>query len=82
MALYWMSNGPTPESIRSALETQQRERAEVTQKTGVTFTTDGRPVLVPCGLAGCRFEASAKSEGRALRLWANHRVRTHWRKAQ
>lgn len=81
MALYWLSDRPTPESIRAALETQQRERDEVTQQTGITFTPDGRPVLVPCGLSGCRFEASAKSEGRALRQWAKHRVTRHWKQA-
>ena len=35
------------------------------------------PVLVPCGVQGCRFVASAITEARALRGWAHHRVVKH-----
>ena len=37
-----------------------------------------RPVIVICPHVGCRFTASALSEGRALRAIAGHVVRAHW----
>lgn len=35
------------------------------------------PVIVPCHIPGCRYEASAVSEGRALRNWARHVIAKH-----
>lgn len=38
-----------------------------------------KPVKVVCGVVGCRFVASALTEGRALRGWAYHRIHVHGR---
>ena len=69
----------TPESIAAAKAATAREREAIRQATGLVIRDDGviRPIEVVCGLAGCRFVASALTESRALRRWAHHRLSAH-----
>ena len=71
----------TAESIAHAKAAAAQERAAITAATGIRITTEGQivrdPVLVPCGVQGCRFVASAITDARALRGWAAHRIRSH-----
>lgn len=79
--LRW-SDEPTPESIAQAKHVMWEERAQVERVTGIRISEQGKPRLhlVPCIVQGCPFEASALSEGRALKSWAAHVVKAHdWR---
>jgi hypothetical protein len=42
-----IDNGPTPRSIATAREAQQREREEVFRSTGIPVTSDGRLLRAP-----------------------------------
>lgn len=74
----------TPESIARAKAAQRAERANVTQQTGVRFEGDQMvpPSLlyvICCSRPGCRYAASAQSEGRAVRALSAHLVQVHVR---
>jgi hypothetical protein len=68
----------TPHSIQAAKDEMLRQRNYVFQQTGVRINEQGRIVLpfeVPCGV--CSFTASARTQGRALKMWAGHRLSVH-----
>ncbi len=67
----------TSESIRDAKAFQQAARDRVFAKTGLRITNSAALVRVHCICGGCRFVASATTEGRALRSLAPHLVRSH-----
>lgn len=71
---------PTADSIAKAKAAQQAQRAEVSAQTGLVFTRDGRPQFSPAVIVvcpKCRFEASARSEGRAINAIAAHLIKCH-----
>jgi hypothetical protein len=68
----------TVQSIAAAKQQAQRERDEIQAVTGVVITEDGQvqpAVIIHCPKVGCRFTASARSEGRAIRALSAHVVR-------
>lgn len=70
----------TAESIARAKQQQQAERQRVFELTGVRVTDHGLvhpPYRIHCTRTGCRFTASARSEGRAVRALATHLVLGH-----
>ena len=68
------------ESIAAAKWHQQHEREQVYQQTGVRIV-DAPFYIIGCPQVGCRYTASAQSEGRAVRSLSAHLV-WHMRKEQ
>lgn len=76
----------TPQSIKAAKAQQAAERDRVFQQTGIRVTDEWtelpasyppKRVVVHCICSLCKFTASAKTEGRAIRSRAPHLVRAH-----
>ena len=67
----------TPESIAAAKETQQRERAEVFQRTGwyPRDATFHPAVIVHC--PRCNYFVMRETEGQAMQVLAKHWGETH-----
>jgi hypothetical protein len=75
-------NDVSQESIASAKAAMQAERDAVFEACGVRITDEGcselsQPARVVCICGPCKFVASAQTDGRALRSFAAHAVRSH-----
>lgn len=75
----------TADSIAAAKQAASAERTRIFEATGIRIRDDGsivRPlVIIHCPRQGCRFAASAQTEGRAIRGLSAHTVRVHQKEA-